>query len=303
MRKGGSGGSADVWWIGVSGWGSLIPQSSHGQHQQKVEPSPAHLLFLPVLAALTSCPQVPAAPGAPTAVSSSPQELLTGGNLAVVGFLPCSWHSCLLTGTSGILPGSWVPPCLAWDVLPLQASFFWGLLLLQLMASSGSCLCPTQCELLPGKCLCHLLGTTSSWSLLVGDFWGVRTIPQMPHLWFPCCSSSSLLHILSLVGMAESCFSALLLPFPYLKVIIFSHQSSLNLNKPNSFPGRSCFLDLITFFLWILSRALALQLWICTAEQSRRKIPWACNFSSLQRKSAICKFRISWFALICSLPS
>lgn len=142
--------------------------------------------------------------------------------------------------------------------------------------------------------------TDRFWCVTVGR---VRTVFQMPNLLVSCCNVRSLLLVLSLVETAKSCFSALLLPFPYLKVVIFSHQSSLNLNKPNSFPGRSCFLDLITFFLWILSRALVLQLWICTAEQSRRKIPWACKFSSLERKFAVCKFRISWFLLICSLLS
>lgn len=117
---------------------------------------------------------------------------------------------------------------------------------------------------------------------------------QIPNIRFSCCNLGCLLLILFLVETAKSCFSALLLPFPYLKVVIFSHQSSPNLNKPNSFPGRSYFLDLITFFFWILSRALVLQLWICTAEQSRRKIPWSCKFSNLERKFAICKFRISW---------
>lgn len=197
---------------------------------------------------------------------------------------------------------------------PTAGFLLLGPLLLSLMAPASSCLCSTECwagcwEMLvspAGNNLCAPAVPQCPQELITSGVWllvGSEQSSKCPAYSFLAATPSSLLHILSLVEMAKSCFSALLLPFPYLKVVIFSHQSSLNLNKPNSFPGRSCFLDLITFFLWILSRAMALQLWICTAEQSRRKIPWACNCASLQRKSAICKFRISWFALICSLAS
>lgn len=110
-------------------------------------------------------------------------------------FCPAADKDVWSLGHLGSLSGSWIPPCLAKGVLPLQTSLCWGLLLFSLMASSSSCLCPTECELVPEKCLCHLLGATSVspgahylWCVTVG---GVRTIPQMPNLWFPCCCNSS----------------------------------------------------------------------------------------------------------------
>lgn len=74
-------------------------------------------------------------------------------------------------------------------------------------------------------CLEQSLCPSSSPASLEADhfcWWDQNDPPNA--LWFSCCNSGSLLHILSLVEMAQSCFSALLLPFPYLKVVIFSHQ-------------------------------------------------------------------------------
>lgn len=115
---------------------------------------------------------------------------------------------------------------------------------------------------------------------------------QMPNLQFSCCNLSSVLLVLSLVEMPKSCFSALLLPFPYLKVVIISNQSSLNLNKPNSFPGRSCFLDLITFFLWSLSSSSFLKLQ-CSS----------CRFALLNKAEGKSHGPVTFQALRENLPS
>lgn len=191
--------------------------------------------------------------------------------LAAPGFLPCSSQSCLVTRTPMKSLGHLGSP------MPSQGcAFTAGFSLLgrftfclacwvswhHLVRSSVTDRVKHSC-IVPEKRLCHRFLPTPPPPavprfprLIASGVWlfvGSECSCKMPNLWFSCCNLASLLLVLSFLEMSKSCFSALLLPFPYLKVIIFSHQSSLNLNKPNSFPGMSCFLDLITFFLWILS--------------------------------------------------